>query len=512
MRRAARFRAMASIALGVALLAACPAEAQRPLALAGKSEVTAQFDTNGDGWLDATERQAARDALRMGASYRRWRGDMGPDAVSVPAGPRIAPSEVRSYGNEPLFSLTALRTVFIDFAEPDWEQELADFYRTDVDVAAQVSVDGRRYHNVGVHFRGNTSYQMVAAGHKRSLDLSFDMAERGQTLLGYHKLELLNAAADPTFLRTALYMHIMRAYVPAPQVNYMRVVINGENWGIYVNEEHLSPELTRDAVGTRDSMRWKIPGSPRSRGGLEYLGEDPGIYRRVYEIKSKDRPESWAALIRLCKLLNTTPAERLPAALAPLLDIDGTLRFLAVEKALMNNDGYWTRASDYSLYTDASGRFHLAPHDANETLRPLESAWRWGGSAESMAGSTELDPLEGVLDPGKPLLYRMLAVPEWRERYLAYVRDVADRWLDWEKLGPLARRYQAVIAADIPRDTRKLFSTESFALAVTHDDVVHDIGGPIAAPDLSLMHFAQLRREYLMRRIAAPAAITATPP
>ena len=498
------FRAVAVPAVCMTLLS-LPAHAQRALALAGKSEVAAQFDRNGNGWLDGIERQEARDALRIGATgYRRWRGEMAAETASVAPGPRIAPADVRNHGNEPLFSLTALRTLFIEFAEVDWEQELADFYRTDVDVPAQVTVDGRAYRNVGVHFRGNTSYQMVSAGHKRSMDLNFDMAEHKQALLGYHKLELLNAAADPTFLRTALYMHVMRAYLPTPQVNYVRVVINGEDWGIYVNEEHLSAELTQDAVGTRDSMRWKVPGSPRSRGGLEYLGDDAAIYQRVYEIKSRDTPESWAALIRLCRVLNTTPAERLPAALAPLLDVDGTLRFLAVEKALMNNDGYWTRASDYSLYTDAAGRFHLAPHDANETLRPLESAWRWGGTSQSTAGAVELDPLEGVLDPGKPLLYRMLAVPEWRDRYLGYVRDVADKWLDWERLGPLARRYQAVIAADMPRDTRKLFSTESFALAVTRDDAVHDFGGPIAAPDLSLMHFAELRREYLLRRIPAP--------
>ena len=43
-------------------------------------------------------------------------------------------------------------------------------------------------------------------------------------------------------------------------------------------------------------------------------------------------------------MLNETPPDRLEAALAPILDVDGALRFLALEIALVNGDGYWMRA------------------------------------------------------------------------------------------------------------------------------------------------------------------------
>ena len=49
-----------------------------------------------------------------------------------------------------------------------------------------------------------------------------------------------------------------------------------------------------------------------------------------------------------------------------MLDVDETLKFLALEVTLVNSDGYWTRASDYSLYRDERGRFHVLPHDTNE--------------------------------------------------------------------------------------------------------------------------------------------------
>src|SRR6185436_7851735 len=68
------------------------------------------------------------------------------------------------------------------------------------------------------------------------------------------------------------------------------------------------------------------------------------------------------------KVLNETPAERLEKELSPLLDIDGALKFLAIENVLVNEDGYWIRASDYSIYLDEKGRFHVFPHDANEAF------------------------------------------------------------------------------------------------------------------------------------------------
>jgi hypothetical protein len=491
-------RATALVFVAIALLDASLASSKQPPGPASrKSGIVAQFDANHDGWLNAAERKAARASI--GKRYERF--DRGVDAVTKTTGQMLTPASVKHYGAEPLYDLATLRTLFITFQERDWEQELSDFYRTDADVPATVVVDNQTLHNVGVHFRGWTSFQMVGAGQKRSMDLAVDFLDKQQALLGYRKLELLNSAADPTFLRSALYMHIMRAYIPAPQVNYLRLVINGEDWGIYVNQQHLTAEFTRDAVKFSAAARWKIPGSPRGRGGLEYLGDNPAPYRQIYDLKSADKPESWAALIRLCRVLNTTPPERLQAALAPLLDIDGVLKFLAVEKALINNDGYWTRASDYSLFTDANGQFHVAPHDANETLRPAESMGRGRFSGGGETDSVKLDPLAGADEPSKALLYRLLAVPALKQRYLALVRDVAEQWLRWDRLGPLAQRYQSVIAADVALDTHKLFSTEAFSRAVDVDNAVEAYGGPIDPPLLSLKSFAAQRRAYLLARV-----------
>jgi spore coat protein CotH len=227
-----------------------------------------------------------------------------------------------------------------------------------VDVPAKLTVDGKTYQDVGVHFRGASSFG-VGEGRKRSINVSLDFAHSEQQLGGYRTLNLLNSHRDPSFLRSILYYQIAREYIPAPKANFARVVINGESWGVYVNAQQFDRDFVKDWFGTTKGARWKVPGSPGGRGNLAYLGDDVAPYKQFYEIKSKDSDKSWAKLIKLCKVLNETPPEKLEQALTPLLNIDGALKFLAIENTLVNNDGYWIRTSDYNIYEDEKGRFHI---------------------------------------------------------------------------------------------------------------------------------------------------------
>ena len=123
-------------------------------------------------------------------------------------GQRLSPDAVRTYRDEPFYDTSVLRTLFLQFENADWEKELADFYNTDVDVPAVLTVDGREYRDVGVRFRGMSSFAFVPEGSKRSLNVSIDFADDDQRVLGYRTLNLLNANSDPTFVRgVALQPH-----------------------------------------------------------------------------------------------------------------------------------------------------------------------------------------------------------------------------------------------------------------------------------------------------------------
>ena len=668
-----------------------------------RTDLVKQFDKDGDGRLNKEERKAARAYLATqqnnGGPGRRGGppgGFFGGGENQAPAQPgvKIAPTDVMNFPGAPLYDPQTLRTFFLEFDSPDWEKELADFKNTDVEVPAQLKVDGKKYADIGVRFRGNTSFMMVSEGHKRSFSLSLDFTHEKQQLGGFRTLHLLNSNEDPTFLRIVLFCQIAREYIPAPRANFVRVVINGESWGVYANLEQFNKDYVKDWYGTSKGARWKVPGSPDGQGGLNYLGADAAPYKRIYQIKSKDDPKSWADLIQLCKVLNETPANKLEAALAPLLDIDGVLKFLALDNAMINGDGFWTRASDYGIYEDEKGRFHVLPLDVNETfssagggpggpggpggfggqggpgrqggpggfgrfggpggpggfgpgmlLAPrllaqadkngdqkltreeftgLANTWfdkldpdktgkvsqeqfvaklgeilpppqgqqglgrpgvggpggfdpvrftasplfqalnpdkdasltrneleatfdKWftqwdtnksgalneaalrtglnaalpqpnfaggpmgaamggrggrGGGGPGFGGGAsanglELDPLIDANDTSKPLISKLLAVPALRARYLGYVREIAEKWLDWNKLGPVALQYQALIAADVKADTRKLDSFDDFTQGLAGETAARQGFGPGGQP-VSLKNFADKRRAYLL--------------
>ena len=319
---------------------------------------------------------------------------------------------------------------------------------------------------------------MVPEGRKRSLNLSFDFADDKQEFGGYKTLNLLNAAGDPSFLRAVLYTEIASHYVPTPKMNYMRVVINGESWGLYVNAQQFNKDFTRDFFKSTKGARWKVPGSPGGQAGFNYLGDDPATTSDFYEITSKDDPKAWADLIKVFKVLNETPPDKLEAALAPIFDVDGALKFLAVEVALVNTDGFWTRASDYSLYQDEKGILHIIPHDVNEGMGPEEGGGRRGGGPGGFGpGRGPGGPPPGMGDPARLPASAARRIPvaaadsapaapdrisirssasttrasrsdrsssrcrPCAHEYLSYVREIADKWLDWKTLGPIAQKY-----------------------------------------------------------------------
>jgi hypothetical protein len=359
-------------------------------------KLVAQFDKDGDKLLNSTERAAARAFIKEEAAKNdtadgpRGQGSRpggGPpgsggrrrDRSPPLAGAKLQPADVVAYPQSRLFDPTVLRTFFFEVANADWEAELTDFHGTDVEVPALLSFDGASLPGVGVRFRGASSYFMVPAGYKRSLNVSADYSDSKQRVLGAKTLNLLNGNGDPSFLSSVLYSTIARNYLPAPQVNLVRVVINGESWGVYCNAQQFDKDFLAQWYPSGKGVRWKVPGSPRGGGGLAYEGEELSSYERLYEIKTddkKDAKKGWEALIRLCRTLQQTPLEELEAALAPMLDIDGVLRFLAVENATMNSDGYWTRGSDFSLFMDQAGVFHVIPHDMNECFQPIGAGAR----------------------------------------------------------------------------------------------------------------------------------------
>ncbi|MDF1701614.1 MAG: CotH kinase family protein [Planctomycetota bacterium] len=531
----ARYLIWATMPLAVALSMPRSGSAAEPPGGPNAADIklVEEFDANGDGWLNRKERQAALVKLRAvqkeRAATRGRRGPGGPGRGGPGGpggpggrrgprgggwpegrpGPQVALDAAPNHGDAGLYAISVLRTLFLEFEGDDWEEELAAFKPTDVEIPATLKVDGKTYPRVGLSFRGASSFFKVAAGSKRSLNLSIDFIEEDQRLHGYKSLNLLNCMGDASMMSSLLYSHIAGQKIAVPKVNFVKVVINGRSWGIYANAQQFNKDFIREHYDSSKGARWKAHGSPRGDAGLRYLGKELEPYRQRFEIKSKDKKKPWRDLVELCRLLGETAPKDVAKSLGPVLDLDGALWFLAVDVALVNSDGYWTRASDYNLFQDKRGKFHVLPHDMNEAFRD-RSAGRGGGGpprggpppegpppdgprgprragppGRGPRASVELDPLVSIDDERFPLRKCLLANEALRTRYLQYVRLIATKYLDWDYLGAHVASARALIGAEVAADTRKLTTTEAFQQATDGDHGV-------------LKQFCERRAAYLL--------------
>ena len=99
-----------------------------------------QFDKDADGRLNRDERLAARESIKKDrAAGGRRRGGRAaasarPAASAARNGAAASPAAASSrptwqtFPGKPLYEPTVLRTLFLEFADKDWEAEIADFY------------------------------------------------------------------------------------------------------------------------------------------------------------------------------------------------------------------------------------------------------------------------------------------------------------------------------------------------------------------------------------------------
>ena len=459
-----------------------------------------RFDTDGDGKLDYAERGAAREYIHES------RGEAGASRPSGYTSPNTtheddlkASHTAQPNGNPSLYDAKTLRTLYLRFHDTDWYEQLGDFYRTDVDVPADLIVDGKVYQSVGIRFRGSSSYFTVQ-NEKKSFNIAVDYGDDRQRLYGYKTLNLLNGHSDPSFLREILYSRIARNYIPAPKANLVKLVINGENWGIYVNSQQFNKDFLDDWFGTKAGVRWKVP--PGRDSGLVYNGDQPSAYQESYQLKTRveEAPNAWQDLINLCKTLEATPDDQLESELSAILDIDRALWFLALDNVFIDNDGYFSRASDYALYQDPMGRFHLLPHDSNETFR-----FAGGGGPNSWQTDGQmLSPVSQEHDMMRPVISRLFAISHLRARYLAHVRTIVNEWLDWDVLQPIIAEYQSLADAEVKADDKKLYTYEAFATSHIKDQSGGGggsgggRGGRGGRTTPSFKRFVEERAEYLL--------------
>ncbi|MDH7502569.1 MAG: CotH kinase family protein [Verrucomicrobiota bacterium] len=359
-----------------------------------------------------------------------------------------------------LFDPTLLRTFSLTFTQANWQTQLADGRTKETDAYCSLLALDNGAENVGVgaRYRGNTSYTGMggSAPVKKSINIETDFTVPGQDLMGYDTINLNNAYGDETIMRESLYFNVMRNYTICPAACLAQLYINGANWGVYSCVQQQDGRLIREYCPGSSGDRWRAPnmaggggpggGFSSGASALTYLGNtNISTYTNKYELKSDYNTNAWPRLINAIYVLNTTPTNQLREKAEDVLAVDRWLWFFALENIFADDDSYWNKGADYMFYYEPeSGRIHPVEHDGNESF---------------VQGDASLSPVRGLGDSNRPLINRLLSIPELRQRYIAHMRTVIDEYFNPPTMNALIDRFVAVSVAAIAADPKKGYTS-----------------------------------------------------
>jgi hypothetical protein len=292
---------------------------------------------------------------------------------------------------------------------------------------AQVVIDGREVKSVGVRKKGSLG---SVTSTRPALKIKFDEYVKNQEFSGLDMLTLNNCLQDPTKAQQFLvYSFMSKAGGLAPRCNLARVVVNGEDLGVYANVESIrKPFLKRFFT--------------QANGDLyeSFLGDF--TTNELHQIEHKWGKDDDLSQVRKLVDVLETPGPVALKNVEELVDLDAFITFWACEVLIGHFDGYAPNRHNYYFYRDAKfGKIFFIP---------------WG------ADSAFDDP--GFLPESVPksvkaagyLCQRLWELPEIQERYREEMRRLLREVWDEKAMLSELNRIKRLCRDDRPEDPAKV--------------------------------------------------------
>ena len=308
-------------------------------------------------------------------------------------------------------------------------------------VHADVEFGGRTYANVGLRFKGNSSY-LTGSGAKKPFKLDLNHFDKDLTLAGLSALNLNNNAMDPTFMREAMsYQFFRDAGVPASRTAWALVYLSVPEVhehklaGLYTIVEEINKPFLKAHFGSAKGLLLK----PENAFSLPYLGEDFAKYEKMYRPKSEGTPQTRRRLIEFLKLIHQADDATFAQRIGDYLDVESFLRFLAANSLLGNMDSFLSTGHNFYLYIHPETlRAHFIPWDLNLSFGTFD----WVGTIGEQA---QLSLEQPYVKPNR-LTERLLGIDRYAEAYRAEVARIARTRMTPAHVGPQIKGFEEVIA------------------------------------------------------------------
>ena len=367
-----------------------------------------------------------------------------------------------------LFNKETIQDVKISIDENNWNYLLQNAIDKPTVLASSVSIGDDTVKYVGIKTKGNLTLKEVwnSSSDRFSFTINFGKyinTDNGytdkQNLYGLRKVALNNIYGDATLMKEYLSYELMtKMGIPTPEYSLVNLYINDEFYGVYMMVESIDSSLTQRTLGEKSDYLVK----PESSGGDliydnsldEYINDDGEFdfssiiydnsgniiypndksnplykYNGLWENDEdtfEDIVDMLPTIFKWMKTLNelnnidNPNTDDYKLALEEIIDVDGLIRYFAVNTYLVNLDSYQSeKMQNYALYINETGEATIIPWDYNYSFGVYGL-----GSASDVINFDIYNPVINTTLKDRPLLNVILQNDEYKVLYKKYLNDI----------------------------------------------------------------------------------------
>ena len=318
-----------------------------------------------------------------------------------------------------------------------------------------LTINGQHLNGIGARYKGNASFNLMRGSLKRNMKIKLDWANKDQN---YNSVETLNLNAgglDPSKLRDVFSYWLFReAGVPAPRTTFadMTLTIPGqyekEHLGIYTIVEQVNKSFLKDRFGSKKGLLMK----PEGIASVEYHGDDWRFYAHLYRPDNQPSLAQSMRVMDFANVVNLSNEKQFRDSISSYLDIDGFLRFIAVNALIVNLDTLLAMPQNYYLHLSKdTNKFVFFPWDLDISF----AGWPLGGKP---ADQMKLSLVHPHSSDAHKLIDRLLAMESVKLRYDKIISQLVEGIFSKEQLIKKFEKLERTILDSRERDTAAIES------------------------------------------------------
>ena len=394
--------------------------------------------------------------LRSGTDYELWAGGI---QVERNGNRNFAASADANYADvnntdhaallySDFFSQQRVHKVEVTMPDDKWKDFLAhsqdeEYYPCDV------TIDGEEFKNVGIRTKGHSSNMFIYQGgkDKYSFRIKMDKYDKYQNYHGLTEFCMNNMYSDPSCMRDILCynaMYELDAY--APVCSYTDMYLNGKLFSFYFLAEQPGTTLGERLATDDDAVLYKA-----ADVGQNYdCTFAPDMKLENFEVKFGE-DDTLKHIADVVTAINQVTPQNYKF-IEDYIDVPSFLKGFAVNAALCNYDSY-NGQMPHNYYVEYNkGKMYYVGWDYNLSL----------GNFMDYGASVNSDINTGMYQADanrRPMLTKLLAVPEYKKLYDGYVKQIVNYYNDPEKT---VNGFASLIRSHVQADPRGLFTADQF--------------------------------------------------